>query len=527
VSTSALRVRRVSKSFGGVHALKSVSLEVEGGEIHGLLGENGSGKSTLIKILAGFHSPEPGGQMWVHDQPVRLPVPPGAFRALGLSFVHQDLGLIPSLTAVENLFIGELVSGWRWNLSWKHQRRRARAVFEKFGVAIDPEQSVAEMTQVERAMLAIIRAVEDTRGPGTDARASQSLLVLDEPTVFLPRAGVDQLFNLIRNTVAHGASVLFVSHDLDEVREITDRVTVLRDGCVEGTVNTPETTPTELIEMIIGRRLVPGTSEHQPATRKVHISATVEAEGIFPFHLCLYRGEILGLTGLAGSGYERLPYFLFGASVVSRGSLTINGREVPLTTMTPRQAIELGMVLLPSNRQQDGSVGELTVAENVMLPVLNRYTRHFRLSWRSVLDGARQLLTRFGVRPNRPSDMYHTLSGGNQQKALLAKWLQLTPEVMLLDEPTQGVDVGAREQIFTIINESAQRGASVICASSDYEQLARLCHRVIVFARGRAVRELSGQNISKEVLTHEAYNSLSLLETLEAQEAQGKGDENV
>jgi ribose transport system ATP-binding protein len=423
--------------------------------------------------------------------------------------VHQDLGLVPSLSAVENLFVGDITSHWSWRLSWRAERRRAAAIFADYGVEIDPASPVAELTQVERATLAIVRALANS---GRGHRAiSRTLLVLDEPTVFLPRTGVEQLFALVRSIVARGASVLFVSHDLAQIQEITDRVTVLRDGRLQGTVATGEATELDLIEMIVGRRFVPVVVAHPPASGEAYVSVSVEAQNIAPLELSVHRGEIIGLTGLIGSGFDRVLQLIFGAGTDASGWLTIDERAIALDSLTPQLALELGIVLIPADRQRDGSVAELSIAENVMLPVLHRYVRGLRLRRREIASDAYALLEQFDVRPNLPRARFETLSGGNQQKAMLAKWLQLEPKVLLLDEPTQGVDVGAREQIFGIITAAATRGGAVICASSDYDQLARLCDRVLIFARGAVVSELRGEQISKEAISEESFNSLSAL----------------
>jgi ribose transport system ATP-binding protein len=506
VSAPALRVERLSKHFGGVQALGQVSLEVAPGEVHGLLGANGSGKSTLIKIVAGFHQPEPGGRLWVNGIEAKLPLAPGAFHELGLSFVHQDLGLIPSLTVAENLFIGAVASRWSWRLSWRKESRRAAAILSGYGVEIDPARPAGELSRLEQAMLAIIRALErSAAGPG----AERTLLVLDETTVFLPRSGIERLFSLVRSTVARGAGVLFVSHDLDEVREITDRVTVLRDGHVQGTIPTRSATKGELIEMMIGRTLAQSTAVHLPARSGPAASINLRADGLAPLELDVRQGEIVGLTGLVGSGFERLPYLAFGAEPVTDGKMTVGEVTVPLASLTPARALDHGVVLLPANRPRDGVVAELSIAENVMLPVLERYRRGLRLRRRALARDARTLLERFDVRPNVPRAPYGTLSGGNQQKALLAKWLQLEPKLLLLDEPTQGVDVAAREQIISIISQVAAAGAAVICASSDHDQLARLCDRVLVFARGRISAELRGDKVSKQAITEASFEAFS------------------
>jgi ribose transport system ATP-binding protein len=522
-ATSAVPVvelRNLSKSFGGSQALKGVDLTILPGEVHGLLGENGSGKSTLIKILNGFHAPDPGGELKVNGEDVSLPLAPGQFRDLGLSFVHQDLGLVLELTVLENLRVGELIAQKGAYIPWRAERRKARETFKRFNVDLDPSALVTALTPTERALLAIIRAVEEIRSEQAKRHSTSGLLILDEPTVFLPQEGTEALFRIVRNIVSSGdASVLFVSHDLDEVREVTDRVTVLRDGRRQGTVNTAQTAEAELVQMIIGRRLESMALDSQPSGREIGLSVKGLAGGVLQgIDLELRRGEIVGITGLMGSGFEDIPYFLFGARPCSEGSLSTNGVTFDLKLMSPDRAVANGFALLPADRQRDGSVPDLTVGENVMLQVLPDYKGPYGLKRRPMRKRAHGVLGEFDVRPPDPALTYESLSGGNQQKALLAKWLQSKPEIIFLHEPTQGVDIGARAQIFAMLGDAAHGdGACILCASSDYEQLAAICDRVIVLARGRVMTEISGNEVTKERIGEQVYNSVTLREsTMEA-----------
>jgi ribose transport system ATP-binding protein len=508
---SQLEIAGVSKSYGANHALRDASFEVGPGAIHALVGANGSGKSTLIKILAGYHDPDEGS-LSVYGKPVKLPLRPGQFRSLGMDFVHQDLGLIPSLTVIENLYVGELAaSRRRVHINWTRQRRRARATFARYGLRFDVRARVSELTPVERALLAIVRAVEGMRA-GLDDADGGGILVLDEPTVFLPRTGIDQLFALVREIAASGASVVFVSHDLDEVREITDRTTVLRDGKVVGTVTTRETSEGELVRMIVGRHLeLLEASPHDLLERNVEISVDGLSGGTLQnISLELHQGEVLGLTGLLGSGFEEVPYFLFGAWRAQSGRFGLQGLDLELKSLTPAAALAAGVALVPADRQRDGVVGSLPVYDNILLRSLRQFFRGGVLHRRQMLRRARELMTDFDVRPADPRIAYSSLSGGNQQKALLAKWLHRNPRLLLLHEPTQGVDVGARQQIFSLIHEAAAQGTAVVCASSDYEQLAATCDRVVIFARGRIVDELVGDSVTKDRITERCYNSVAL-----------------
>jgi ribose transport system ATP-binding protein len=512
---AALEVRHLSKSFGGARALDEVSLRVLPGEVHGLLGQNGSGKSTLIKILAGYHAPDPGGELEVAGQPVGLPLDPGQFRRLGLSFVHQDLGLVSSLSVLENLRVGEIAASRGVRLiRWRRERRRAREVFRRYNVDLDPRTIVGTLPQLERALLAIVRAVESMREEEAELGAGRVVLILDEPTVFLPKNRTERLFALIRQIADSGASVIFVSHDLDEVREITDRVTVLRDGRVQGTLLTKETSERDLVELIIGRRFEHFEAQHHDLTdRKVEVSI----EGLFgatvdDFSVAIHHGEIVGLTGLVGSGFEEVPYLLFGAARAAGGVLSMGGKRHDLSQLAPHAALRVGVALVPADRQSAGSVASLTVADNAMLLVLDRYAWGSVLGRRRLNAGARSLLRDYQVQPDNPRIGYSALSGGNQQKVLLAKWLQTKPALLVFHEPTQGVDVGARQQIFRLMKDAAAEHSAVLCASTDHEQLAAICDRVLVFARGRVVSELVGTDVTKDRIAEQCYNNAAVAE---------------
>lgn len=513
--SSTLQASHLSKKFDGVLVLDDVSMSIEAGEIHGLLGENGSGKSTLIKILAGYYAPESDGELYVAGAKVRLPLRPGQPQELGMAFVHQDLALIPSLSVVENLRVGELASSqWKWHISWRKERHRAAQTFSSYGVRLDPAEKVGNLSQVQRALLAIVRAVETMRQHRGDANAAHGLLVLDEPTVFLPKEGKDQLFELVRDIVTQGDSVLFVSHILDEVLELTDRVTVLRDGRLQGTVDTHTVTEQSLVKMIIGRELESLRASHDerpPLDLMLRVSE-LTGGALDHVSLDLHRGEVLGLTGLIGSGFEEVPYFVVGARQADYGTLEFENCEYDLRTLRPGAALKLGLALVPANRQRDGSVGSLTVCDNIMLQVLAQYYRSLRLNRTEMLRDSRGLLDQFDVRPREPLIAYSSLSGGNQQKALMAKWLQVNPSVLVLHEPTQGVDVGARQQIFEMIRGVADSGTTVLCASADHEQLESICHRVLIFGRGKVMQQLVGNEITKDRLTEQSFNSMTLAE---------------
>lgn len=503
-----VRVQGLTKTFGGARALNGVDLVVRRNEVHGLLGENGSGKSTLIKILSGFHGAD-SGTLEVAGRRVHLPLRPGQHRELGFEFVHQDLGLIPSLSVTENLFLGEVAAARNFFYSWRAARSRAEKIFERHGIELDPNSLVEEIRPVDRAMLAIIRAVESLRSVRDDQEDAANVLVLDEPTVFLPQHEVNVLFDFVRTIVRDGSSVLFVSHDLDEVLELTDQVTVLRDGRTAGSVPTAEVDKDGLIRLIIGHDLAREV-DMLGAADLSDVPAVMTVEGLTTDSLHdvsfeLHEGEVLGFAGLVGSGYEDVVYALYGALPRASGRMALAGDPyVDLSKHTPRAGVRSGLGLVPADRKNNGSIATLTAADNINVTVLDKYFKGGRLRTGDMQRNAQSLMDQFDVRPPMPDLEYGSFSGGNQQKAMMAKWQQTQPRVLLVHEPTQGVDIGAREQIHQLIRSNTTTTAA-ICASSDYDQLAHLCDRVGVIVRGRIVCFISGPNLTKANIADQCH----------------------
>lgn len=504
--TALLELSGVSKRFGGARALIDVDLRVQAGEVHGLLGTNGSGKSTLLKVLSGFHDPD-AGSLLVRGEDVPLPLPAGSFRRLGFAFVHQDLALVSDLSVTENLIVSRLAGRSRARIRWRRENRRAAEVLASYGLeGIDPSAPVARLTQMQRALLAVVRAVEELRDDGHES----VLLVLDEPTAFLPRVGIERLFRLIRGLVDGGGSVLFVTHDLDEVREVCDRVTVLRDGRGVGTADVARIGADDLVEMIIGHRLERRAPEPRAAAKG---PAGLRARGVGGtitrgVDLEVAAGEVLGVTGLLGSGFEELVHVLFGARQ-GTGEIEVGDTVVDVARLTPRRAIALGMGFVPADRPLDAVIGSLSVTDNTTMTTLPQHRGSLGLSRGALRATAAEIGERYAVTPNQPELPLQVLSGGNQQKAILGKWLHIDPPVLLLDQPTQGVDVRAREQIFGAIRAAADRGTAVVCASADYEELAAVCDRVLVLARGAIALVLSGTELTKERIAEQVLTSTS------------------
>jgi ribose transport system ATP-binding protein len=487
--TPLLSIRGLSKRFGATVALDAVDLDVGAGEIHALVGHNGSGKSTLIKILAGFHRPDPDGTVDVDRTPLDFGSAASSRRA-GLRFVHQDLGLVHTLNAVENLALGVgFETGRVGRIRWGSERRSARLRMRQLGYDIDVEAPVGALTASERTGVAIARAMHHAR----DAR----VLVVDEPTAMLPRQEAEILFEAIRRVRQSNVGVIYVSHRLDEVFAIADRVTVLRDGRRVGTFPAGELDEPRLVDLMTGgetltaRSAVDGPARGHALLSVTNLCGSVLYDVTFQAH----AGEVLGVAGLTGSGRDELLPLLFGAREPCDGTVEVNGSAVaPAQT---RAAIAAGIALVPSDRHRDGSVSTLTVRENLVLTDLRRHTvRMGALRRERERSETRKWGASLHIRPADPDAAFTSLSGGNQQKVVLAKWLRLQPRVLLLDEPTQGVDVHAKAIIHRLAREIASTGTAVIVASSDDEELCECCDRVLVLRDGQFAGELQHDQIT-------------------------------
>ncbi len=507
-ATPSIELVKLSKTFPGQRALIDVDMDVRPGEIHALLGQNGSGKSTLIKILAGIYTPDPGGIVRVCGKGLPFGSPRDS-RRMGLQFVHQSLGIIEELTAVENIALGfGYVREARTFINWPAQRRKTRRLLGKLSIDFDINCPVSQLKPVERSAIAIARALDDDDG-------AARVLVLDEPTAALPPHEVEALFALVRQARRDGTSVIYVSHRLNEIFQLAERTTVLRDGVSQGTVNVGDIDHETLVRMIVGEDnpvahetgapLVATPSraasavaghEHRPALRVRALSAQLLQGVDFDVEV----GEVLGFAGLSGSGREELAGALVGEKA-SRVELE-NARGTRRKNPTPRQAKDLGVVLVLPNRAAGAAIMEFTMRENISLPSLARDSRHGVLNRSTEEEHATRWIGGLDIRPRDPDRLYALLSGGNQQKVVFAKWLSFAPEVMVLEDPTSGVDVGARQAIYDLIKHQARAGVSFIVCSSDTDDLLAICDRVIVLQEGHVVDELVGANIEEgRVLT--------------------------
>ncbi len=527
----AVELRQISKVFGSNRALDRVDLRIGQGEVVGLLGQNGSGKSTLVKVLAGVYDPEPGGRLFVGGEEIPLPLAPGQASEIGLSFVYQNLALAAGLSVLENLTLGQRIGGGAraWApINWRREHRSAAAVLDRYQVGLDLDRQTGDLAPVDQARLAIVRAAEDLRRYRARSGSEHSVLVLDEPTVFLPEEEVDRLFDLIRTVVAEGAAVLFISHDLAAVRAITGRVVVLRDGRVVAEEATADIHEHELVDLIVGaqaRLAESAAPEIAPVEDVRAVEETLAAmeaaapggalgqgENVAVGHLTDERlhdlsfeigpGEILGVAGLIGSGAEELPYLLFGARQAAGGTLRLGAETLDVAGLTPQRSVRERIALVPADRAVQGLSQGLTLWENIVMLVEDEHYQRGIFRRGELVELAREAIDRFLIRPPLPHAVASTFSGGNQQKALLAKWLIARPRLLLLHEPTQGVDVGARRDIYRFVKSAAAlHRMAVLWVTTEFGELAEVCDRVIVLTQGRQTATLTGEDLNEEAIS--------------------------
>jgi ABC-type sugar transport system ATPase subunit len=497
-------VRGLSKSFTGTPALDAVELVVMPGEIHALVGGNGSGKSTLIKILCGVYEAD-AGEAQFGDQVLDVSkLSPELARVNRVHVVHQDLGIFPDLSVAENIALGSRYATDRiGRVRWRELRRLTESLIERFEIDAQPDTLIRTLSQGTRTQVAIARALQE--GSEEDA-----LLILDEPTASLPAHEVNLLLATLRRYAARGQAILYVSHRLDEVLDIADRVTVLRDGHGIGTFGMDGMTEERLIELILGRQLenaFPEIEHTREGSDMLRIRNLV-AGPLRGVDLSIARGEVVGIAGLLGSGRSELARAIFGDLPIVDGTMELDGES--FRPRRPRDAIRAGVALVPENRLADASFPDLSIATNISMASLTDYWRKGRIHQRRLRRDAGRIMDRFLVRAAGDGAPLSTLSGGNQQKVILARWLRREPKLLLLDEPTQGVDVGARSEIYEFVREAVSGGASALVIASDYEELAAVSDRVLVLRNGRIFAEVAGKELSAHRLTQITYQGIGV-----------------
>ncbi len=479
----------ITKSFPGVRALDAVSFAVERGTCHALIGENGAGKSTLGKILAGIHHAD-AGELRLEGHPIR-PTSPLAARALGIAMVHQELAFCPNLSVAENLCLGDLPRGRGGWVDRNELRHRAHAMLATIGADIDPDAIIGTLSTGREQLVQIAAAV------GTGAR----IIVMDEPSSSLSAGEARELFRLVRELKARGLTMIYVSHRLEELFALCDTVTVLRDGKHVTTESIASTTPQRVVTQMIGRELIartPAFLAREPGPEKLAVRALTSPGKFSNISLSVRAGEIVGLAGLVGAGRSEVVQAIFGLDGESQGEVSVGGR--PLALHSVERALAAGLGLVPEDRKRQGLVLGLNCRENIALATLPALTR---LGW--VRRAAERALTgrylsRLRVKTPSPEAVTAGLSGGNQQKIALAKWLARDCDVLLIDEPTRGVDVGAKAEIYQLLDELACEGKALLVVSSELPELIGLCNRILVMREGRLAGELPRASFSEAAL---------------------------
>ena len=483
--TPTLEMHGISKTFPGVKALNGVQLKAWGGEVLALMGENGAGKSTLMKILSGAYHADAGGEIKIDGKPVQITDPIAAKRA-GIAIIYQELSLAPNLTVAENIYLGDEVHH-RGMVDRKAMADGCRPVLERLGAPFTPETTVGTLSIAEQQLVEIARALH----------AKSKILVLDEPTTALSSRETERLFALIRQLRSEGIALIYISHRMAEVYELSDRVSVLRDGTYVGTLDREGLTADALVKMMVGRDLSSFyTKEHDPHGSRGPV--ILEVKGITdggrrvkPASFQLHQGEVLGIAGLVGSGRTELARLIYGADPKAAGEVLIDGK--PVTIATPKDALNLGLAYLTEDRKRLGLFLDMSCGENINVGVIDRDARGYGvLNLASAKRRAEEAFKALRVRAASPLVTVGSLSGGNQQKVLLSRWLEIGPKVLILDEPTRGVDIGAKSEIYRIIDDLAKKGIGVIVISSELPEIIGTCDRVLVMREGHIEGEVGG-----------------------------------
>lgn len=486
MNKNTLRMTNISKSFAGVHALRGVQLELHSGEVHALLGENGAGKSTLVKVITGVHQPDTG-EIYLNDRRIHLGDPREA-AAQGISAIYQELSIFPDLDIAENIFVGRrptLVSGL---VDWRKIYREAEQLLSSLGVRLNLKTKARYLSIAQQQMIEIARALS------VNAR----ILVMDEPTSALTLNEVADLFLIVRRLRETGTAILFISHRLEELFEIADKVTVLRDGGYVDTRAMDDVTQEDLIRMMVGRTIKDLFPKKDVEAGEVVLRVkNLTRKGIFKnVSFELRKGEILGIAGLVGAGRTEVSQAIFGVAPADEGTIEIEGQSVRITN--PGQAMQHGLALVPEDRQQHGLVLPMDITENVTLPILSHFSSRGRLIMKGARQAAYEASSRLEVKATTVWQKARELSGGNQQKVVLAKWLSTNPRILILDEPTRGIDIGTKAAVHRLMSELAAQGIAILMISSELPEILGMSDRILVMHEGRVTGLFSRSEATQE-----------------------------
>ncbi len=496
-----LEMDNVSKTFPGVKALDQVQLQVKPGEVHALIGENGAGKSTLIKILAGLQEADAGAKFFFEGKEANIKKPIDA-TLKGISIIYQDLSLFPNLSVAENIYIGRDSENKGWErVDWNEMKRVATEALRELGVEIDVTMPVEKLSIAKQQLVEIARALA----------FESKLIVMDEPTSSLSTNEVEQLYKLINNLKAKGISIIFVSHKLKELFTVSDRFTVLRDGKYVGSYDKEELDETKLITLMVGRKV---TYERRKEKSKVG-KPVLEVEGLSKegnfkdISFTLHEGEIIGFTGLVGAGRTELAQHIFGINNPSDGIIKISGQQVIIKSS--EDAVKKGLAYIPESRQTQGLILNQSIINNISISILNQLTNLWKLIVRKKeVDLANEYVKTLDIRPALPHMSADKLSGGNQQKVVIAKWLSTKPKILIIDEPTNGIDIGAKTEIHNLLRRLASEGMGIIVISSELPEILAVSDRIIVMRNGRITGELDITEATQEKIMNYALKGKSV-----------------
>lgn len=482
-----LEMKGISKRFRGVQALNGVNFDLREGEVHALVGENGAGKSTLMKVLTGIHHPD-AGEIFYLGKPYAVKNI-GESQALGISMVHQELNMMNDLTVAQNIFIGrEMRSGFI--IKDNDMVKETRAIFDHIGIDIDPKIKLGRLTVGKQQMVEIAKAVS------RDCK----VLILDEPTAALTQTEIDELFRIMADLKSKGIGMIYISHRMDEIKTISDRITVMRDGEYVGTVDTDSVTKDEIINMMIGRVVYEDPKTHSEVPEDAE--TVLEVKNLTSGNLFknvsfkLRKGEVLGFSGLMGAGRTEVARAIFGADPIDSGEIYVNGK--PVSIKSPKDAVNLGIGYLSEDRKRYGLMLDKSVAENTALASLDKYIKFGIINDRKIKEEAQIENSKLKTKTPSMEQALKNLSGGNQQKVIIARWLIKNSDILIFDEPTRGIDVGAKSEIYTLMNELARSGKSIIMISSELVEILRMSDRVLVMCEGKKTGELDISEANQE-----------------------------
>ena len=483
-----LEMKGIVKSFGPVKALKGVDFDLRAGEVHALMGENGAGKSTLMKVLTGIHKPNEG-TIHYNGKQVEYSKPKEAMDD-GIVIVHQELNMMNDLTVAQNIFIGREEISQGLFIDDNAANKKAKELFNLLKLDINPQEKVGHLTVGKQQMVEIAKALS------MDAK----VIVFDEPTAALTESEINELFVIIDDLRQKGVGITYISHRMDEIARITDRVTVMRDGEYVGTVNTKDTTKDEIIAMMVGRTIyedpkaASAVAEDAPVVLEVeHLNAGSSVKDV---SFVLRKGEILGFSGLMGAGRTEVARLLFGADKKDSGTIKINGKEVDIKN--PQDAIREGIGYLSEDRKRYGCIVDMTIANNTVMTNLDKYVHSFLINDSEIVTASDKFVKSLRTKTPSSKQLVRNLSGGNQQKVVIAKWLEQDSDILIFDEPTRGIDVGAKSEIYTLMNELVAQGKSIIMISSELTEILRMSDRIVVMCEGRKTGELDISQATQE-----------------------------